>query len=163
MIMLDKQRIYDRSKSLGFHAGNFQILVSMGFRLLRLMTSPFPSISTVHSLQSSEQRRVLWIANTLRTTAFPPPVSPVVLTGCLPPGAPPTWGAELIASGSPNPLWHFHLVSAISPGPSLVTSHPETSLLHLPCLHLPTWRAWNQAEHRLRVQTPSLCLTNCVT
>ena len=158
--MPDKQRIYDTSKSFGFHVGNFQILVSVGFRLLRPMTSPFPSISTVHLVQSSEQRRVLWIANTPRTTASPPPVSRVVLTVHLPPEPrSSSLLCPLILSGISISSLPFHL------GPLwyLVTSHPETSWLHLRCLHHPTWRAWNQGEHRLWVQSPSLSLTNCVT
>lgn len=39
------------------------MLVSMGSRLLRPMTSLFLSISTIHSTQSSELRRGLWIPN----------------------------------------------------------------------------------------------------
>lgn len=64
-----------------------------------------------------------------RTTESLPTVSP--------PRAwrePHTGAVDLSASVLPNPLHHFRLVSAISPGlQHFTTSHPEKSLLHLPC------------------------------
>ena len=105
------------------------MLVSVGSRLLRPMTSLFPSISTVHSTQSSELRRGLWIPNAPRTTESLPAVSPP--RACR---APHIGAVDLSASVLPNSLHHFRLVSAISPGLQyFITSHPEKSLLHLPC------------------------------
>lgn len=148
MIMLDKQRIYDRSR-VSLSCYNFQILVSIVFVS---QTHDIPIFHLNCPLASaSEQRRVLWIAkhpedHCVSTSRFSSRAH-----GCL------HLGRRSSSLWAPIP---WHSISAFchftwAPAGNLPTL--ETSLLHLPCLQV-----FPHGEPESgRTQTPSSRILSC--